>query len=125
MAIETDDQNLALGQNPIFAYDEEAATWRRVRCDGDGVILVALPPSQSDVEEPTTTPREIHDGPAVVVSVTNTTTQIITILDDTNPVALVLPLASLVVPVSITTRLMIKSAGLALGKEVATIWRTA
>lgn len=123
MVIENDDKTFAVGQSPMYAYDESADIWRKVRCDETGAIFASQPDTQSDVAEPSTSSREIHDGPAQVVSVTNTTTNIVSILDGATVVALVLPSTTLNAPITINSSLNILSAGASLGKKVATIWR--
>lgn len=123
MSIENEDKSLSVGQNPIYAFYEGDNTWRKIRCDSTGAIYTAASQTESDVEEPTTTAREIHGGPAQVLSVTNTTTQLVSILDGVTVVALVLPSTTLNAPITINTSLSILSAGLALSKKVATIWR--
>lgn len=123
MAIENDDRSFAVGQSPAYAYHEATDTWRKVRCDSTGAIYTVSPDTESDVAEATTTSREIHDGPAQVLSVTNTSAQIVSILDGATVVALAMPSTTLSAPVTINTSLSVLSAGLPLGKETAIIWR--
>lgn len=120
---EHEDGNLYAGISPAYGWYEDANQWRKLRCDSAGNLLVSTALTNGDVRTPSTTAEAIHNGPAEVVAVTNTTATVITILDGATPVAVVPSLSVLTAPIFVTTSLAIQAATAALGKQTTVIWR--
>lgn len=122
-AVEGNDGTFAVGINPVFGYDREGSQWRRMCVDSLGRIITSPADTSSSVFEPTVAGVTLRTGAGEVLGVTNTTASILTLYDDTTPILLVLPAASIVAPVSFATSLIVKSASAALTKQASVIWK--